>query len=336
MKFNFGKGYEIVKPEDRTVLKPVPDEPEKPKRWGKPFKDSRDWVKYNEELVARGEFLLDTEWVSSWHKELESMNNAKRGAPYQFPESLIKLQAVWHQWIDYRGIEGVTRKLAEYGIVPGFNDYTTISRRVNRTNVSIELPKEGTVNVSCDGSGMKMTNSGEYRVNKYGGRRRKYISVKIAADPITKELLACDVSVSGEGLSEPETAEKQMKELVSSGLNIIKAWGDGAYDTHKLFNFCQRNGIETAIKIRSNSSTRARGSMRRSSEVKEYQKKGYKKWAKEKEYGQRWTGTEGIFSAVKRKFGEGMKSRNKPNICHEAEIKFWAYQKMKNYAKNMT
>ena len=31
------------------------------KRWGKPFKDSRNWPEYNEELVARGEFLLDFE-----------------------------------------------------------------------------------------------------------------------------------------------------------------------------------------------------------------------------------------------------------------------------------
>ena len=28
-------------------------------RWGKTFVDTRDWVEYNEELVVRGEFLLE-------------------------------------------------------------------------------------------------------------------------------------------------------------------------------------------------------------------------------------------------------------------------------------
>jgi len=334
MKFNFGKQYDIVPINKRTVLKPVPNEhEEKPKRWGKPFSDNRNWVPYNEELVVRGEFLLDMEWVHSWNSELEDMNKGKRGAPYQFPESLISLQAIWHQWIDYRGVEGITRKLAEHNLIPEYNDYSTINRRVNKTKISIELPKNGSVNVSFDGSGAKMTNRGEYKTTKYGQKKRKYVSIKIAADPITKELLACDVCIEGEGISEPETAEKQMNEILANGLNILKAWGDGAYDKHDLFNFCQRNNIETAIKIRENASSKSGGSMRRVREVREYKKKGYKKWAKERRYGQRWVGTEGIFSAVKRKFGENIRSRNIPNICHEAKIKFWAYQRICKYAK---
>ena len=36
---------------------------EKGKRWGKKREDKRDWKKYNEELVVRGEFLLDLDWV---------------------------------------------------------------------------------------------------------------------------------------------------------------------------------------------------------------------------------------------------------------------------------
>jgi len=93
--------------------------PKKPKgRWGRKFIDKRNWREYNEKLVVRGEFLLDTKWVGSWDNELAEMNKGKCGKPYAFPESLITLQGVWHQWIDYRGIEGITRKMAEHGIVP--------------------------------------------------------------------------------------------------------------------------------------------------------------------------------------------------------------------------
>ena len=302
-------------------------------RWGKPFRDRRDWVKYSEELVARGEFLLELGWVKGWEKELKTMNAGKRGHPYGFPESLIKLQGVWHQWVDYRGVEGITRKLAEHGLLPKYNDFSTISRRVSRLDMDFELPKHGSVSVSCDGSGMKMTSSGEYRQDSYGRGQRKWLRVKITADPKTRTLLDCDVCIDGEGMSEPDTAMRHIERLVDNGIRIEKFWGDGGYDKRELFNLCQRNGIETAIKLPRNATHKARGSMRRSREVREYRNKGYRKWADDKEYGLRWVGTEGIFSAVKRKFGENVRSRKLCNVFHEAKSKFWAYQRMKSYAQ---
>ncbi|MEK7250925.1 MAG: IS5/IS1182 family transposase, partial [Bacteroidota bacterium] len=125
------------------------------------------------------------------------MNKGKVGAKYQYPESLISLQAVWHQWVDYRGIEGITRKLVEAAQLPAFNDYSTINRRVNRMDVRFKLPK-GSCCVSTDGSGMKFENAGEYRARMYG-KRRKYIKVVISADPLKKKMIDCDVSVEGEG-----------------------------------------------------------------------------------------------------------------------------------------
>lgn len=309
------------------------NEGNKKKRWGKPFKDNRNWINYNEELVVRGEFLLELEWVKSWNDELKRMNDGKRGSPFIFPESLIRLQGLWHQLVDYRGIEGITRKIASLGHIPEYNDYTTVSRRVRKLGMEFDLPMEGKVDVACDGSGMKMTNSGEYKQDMYGKERRKWIRVKIAADPRTKRLLACDVCVDGEGPSEPETAKGQMEDILSAGTEILKLWGDGSYYVRDLYNFCQKHGIETAINVRADASPKAYGSMRKAREVQEYQAKGYKLWARDKEYGLRWVGTEGIFSAVKRKFGENNRSRKMENIFHESVGKFWAYQRMKDYAR---
>ena len=109
-------------------------------RWGKKFVDKRDWVQYNEELVVRGEFYLELGWVRSWDKELEEMNKGKRGAPFEFPESMIKLQSIWNQWIDFRGMEGITRQLAELGQLPAYNDYTCIFRRVTKIKTEFDLP----------------------------------------------------------------------------------------------------------------------------------------------------------------------------------------------------
>ena len=299
-------------------------------RWGKKFVDNRDWSKYNEELVVRGEFLIELGWVKSWDSELDAMNSGKVGAKYEFPESLIRLQAVWHQWVDYRGIEGVTRKLAEMAELRSFNDYSTISRRVNKTKIEFTLPQSGSCCVATDGSGMKFENAGEYRSRMYG-KRRKYIKVVISADPIKRKLLDCEVSVEGEGLSEPDAAEKHMNSLLMQGITVKKFWGDGSFDDLDLFAFLEENSIGSAIKIRK--SAVAKGDGLRDKEVLQYKKMGYRKWAQHRDYGMRWTGTEGIFSAVKRKFGEQTRSHKIENAFSEVKRKFWAYDTMKAYAE---
>lgn len=92
----------------------------KGERWGKKREDKRNWPNYNEELVVRGKFLLDFEWVQSWPEELEEMNRGKRGAPYEFPNSLIEQQAVWNQWVGVRQVEGITRQLVAVAKIPEF------------------------------------------------------------------------------------------------------------------------------------------------------------------------------------------------------------------------
>jgi len=300
-------------------------------RWGNKFMDKRNWMKYNEELVVRGEFLLDMKWVVGWGNELAEMNKGKRGKPYEYPESSIRLQGVWHQWVDYRGIEGITRKMAEHGTMPMYNDFSTINRRVNNLDITFTLPRSGNISVACDGTGMKLENGGEYRAKLYG-KRRKYVKVIITANPHTKELYGCEVSIEGEGPSEPEFALNSMESMLEHDLHIDKFWGDGSFDDIGLFGFLEKQCIEPAIKPRKNAVLSGNNTLR-DKEVIERNRLGYKKWAKKRKYGQRWTGTEGIFSAVKRKFGECIRAHNIENALKEAKMKFWAYETVKAYAR---
>lgn len=303
------------------------------KRWGKKKKYPRDWKQYNEELVVRGTFYLDFEWVRNWNSELREMNKKKVGRPYEFPESLIELQAVWSQWIDYRGVEGVTRAVVEVGKLPDYNDFSTINRRVNAMNTHIKLPKDKDIYASTDLSGTKMNMSGEYFEAKYGDGKKKFIKVIITANPVTKDLLKVDASLEGEELSEPQVAMNHMAELEAEGFNILKFWGDGSYDVHELFDFLDFYNIESAIKIGKDAIVDPGGSVRRNIEVAIFQEMGYEAWAKAKEYGKRWVGTEGIISAVKRKFGERVRSKLEENMLKEAKRKFWAYEKIRKYAR---
>ena len=299
-----------------------------------PFKDNRNWHKYNEELTVMGEFLLDLDWVKSWDEELERMNEKKRGHPFEFPESLIQLQAVWNQWIGLRQVEGITRKLVELARLPDFDDYSTVNRRIRKLDTSIELPKRGFVSVSTDGTGMKMHHAGEYRQEKYGSKKRRWIRVVISANPLTKELLFADADLDGEGDSEPNIATTHLNELWSRNYTVDKFWGDGAFDVIDLFNILEEHGTESAIPIRKNAAKNSHGSMRRLVETFEFQTKSWNDWTLEKSYGLRWLGTECIHSAVKGIFGEHTKAKTPKNACKEAKRKYWAYSRMKNYARS--
>lgn len=308
-------------------------------RWksssGRPYEVNINWKNYTEELVVQGEFLLDFEWIrKGWQTELKEMNSRKRGAPYKFPNSLIRLQSVWHQWIDYREIEGITRKVVEMAKIPTYNDYSTINRRVNILEVDFQLPRQGFVSVASDGSGIKLNDACEYREEKYGRKKqKKYLKVTISANPLTGEMLDCDVILEGEGPSEADFAQKHMKRQIDNGIIVDKFWGDGLFDSKDMFNFLEHHNIEAAIKIRENASEKADGSMKRAREVAEYKSKEYKDWARDKQYGKRWLGTEVKFSAVKRKFGDKVRSRRLENKFNEVKRRFWAYETIRLYAK---
>lgn len=305
----------------------------KPKRWGKKVTYIRNWKAVNEMCVRRGEFLLDLEWVQNWHKELEEMNKGKRGAPFEFPKSMIELQAVWTQWFSFRVAEGITRQIVVFSKLPKYNNYSTIYRRVTALEVIIPGPKKKEISVANDGSGEKMNKGGAYFHDKYGKKRRKYIKVVISGEPYDKDVLKVEVSVEGTGESEPDIAEQHMKELIDDGYIINEYFGDGAHDKSNLFNFCDWKNIKPIIKIRETAVIDPKGSWRRNREVEEYLKLGYKKWAEKKRYGRRWTGTEGIFSAVVRLFGDSVSSVKPENMCKEAKRRFWAYQVMRQYSK---
>ena len=47
----------------------------------------------------------------------------------------------------------------------------------------------------------------------------------------------------------------------------------------------------------------------------------------------RCPGTEGIISAVKRKFGENTVSRSEENLLAEDFLRFWAYDEIREYGE---
>jgi hypothetical protein len=300
-------------------------------RWGKKFVDKRNWPVYNRQLVKRGEYWLDLDFVKQWDDELERMNAGKVGKPFEFPNSLIELQAVWHtKQLDYRMIKGITRELCEIGKLPAYNDYSTVNRRVNALNLKLALPKGDNLVVFSDGTGLQAVAGGEYLREKYGKKNRRWVQIIILGDPETKEPVSFEVNIVQ--ASEPESTVRQLEQLDEQGVDLAGAGGDGAMDEMQLWNLLQKKGWIPVIKPDKNASEDSKNELR-NQEVKDRNKSGYKHWAKKRKYGRRWPATEGIFSALKRMFGEQLAAKSELGMLQEAGLKVWVYQRIKRYGE---
>lgn len=301
------------------------------KRWGEPFEDKRVWSEYNAQLVKRGEFLLELGFVKRWDRELAEMNRGKVGQPYIFPESLIKFQGVLHaKKIDYRGIKGITIKLVEIAGLPAYNDYCTINRRVNKLAVKLEPPQGENLVLFNDGSGFQAIAGGEYLREKYGKKNRVWVQIIILGDKEHKEPVSFEVNIIHE--SEADSTKKQVEKLLGDDIKISAVGGDGSMDEMDLWDCLQQHKIWPIIKPDKNAREDSENELR-NKVVKERNEKGYKKWVKKNGYGFRWVATEGIFSAIKRIFGEQLAAKTEIGLVQEAKIKIWAYQKIKRYGE---
>jgi len=293
------------------------------KRWGKKFVDKRNWKEYNQRLVKRGEFYINPIFLNTWLEEIGQMNKGKVGQPYLYPNSMVEFSGVLYaKGFDYRSLEGIIRGLSKrIGNFPVIS-FSQIRRRIKKLPLLFKK-KRGNLIVGCDGSGIKVSNRGEWIRQKWA-IRRGWIRVVIMG---TTEGDLVDIRIGSETLNENPAGRGMLR---NNHKQIDKFMGDGWFDAKNNFRLLDHLGIEPVIKINKNASITTRGCSARKKEVIRYKELGYKNWAKEKEYGMRWVATEGIFSAVKRIFGEYVRSHKTKNMYHEARLKFWAYQKLRD------
>ena len=281
------------------------------------------------------------------------MNRGKVGAPFRFPKSFMNWQAVWHQLVDYRGLEGTARSLSKLGLMPDYDDYSTAWKRIHNMKPEITLPDYDDLETGSDGSGLKTNNAGEYRSFKYGERKgqHKYVVVIINADVKHRKLLAVDAHIQGEGQDEPKVAMRHIRKIERKGKKVKSFYGDGKFDTNETFTELNKRNIEPKIPVHINASSRGSDPPRRKEVRKQFglptgrkshghylkdsekrRRRLQKKWRKKVGHGDRWPGNEGIFSAVKREFGENVVSTKKANMILEAIQRFWAYDLTCSYA----
>ena len=270
--------------------------------------------------MRRGELLLDLDFVKDWEDELEGMNKGKEGALFRYPDSFVRLLLFMHVYLHlpYRQLEGFTKALAKY--VRGLKapDHSSIQWRAEKLPIKLDkmlMDSNEDLVIALDASGIKVANRGEWIRHKWKVKRG-YLKIHIAVDVKRKKILALEVT--DEKVGDGRMLQPLVEE-VSTKANIAKTIGDGAYDTKNNFRYLDDKGIEPAIKVRKNASSRAGGCMPRKLVAQEYLRDP-DTWKRTHGYGQRWM-AETAFSSFKRTFGEHVSAKKMANMAGELMVK---------------
>src|SRR3989344_2711345 len=144
---------------------------DKKKRWGKKHEDKRDWKEYNKHLIKRGEFYINPRFLDTWNQEIEDMNQGKVGQPYLYPNSMIEFLAILYaKGFDYRSLDGILRALSNRLFDFPVICYSQIRKRIKNLNLTFKTEEDNKV-VGIDGTGIKVTNRGEWIRQKWRVRR---------------------------------------------------------------------------------------------------------------------------------------------------------------------
>jgi hypothetical protein len=291
-----------------------------------------NWSEYNESLVRRGEMLFDSDFLQNWRAELKKMNEGKEGPHYRYPNSLISLLATVHAYLlPFRQLEGFLRMMSIHikrlkEVVP---DFTTIWWRVARMKINLDpnVNQSGRddVVIAVDSTGIKVTNRGEWMLDKWKNKRRirrkGFIKIHVAVDIKTKKIVS--MSITKENVHDG----RMLKELVndvSKKYNIKKVLADGAYDSKDNFRHLNELKVIPAIKVRKNSSVKNNTTCvpRKLSVIQQLE--DLRLWKTRYGYGMRWM-AESAFSSIKRTFGEHVLSVKWNNIVNELMLKASIY-----------
>lgn len=289
--------------------------------------DSRDWSRYNDALVRRGEIGLDPSIVKDWSNELKGANDGKVGEPYHYPESFFRLIAfvrlLFH--LPYRQTEGFTIFLSKH--IDGLTvpDYSTINRRINRLGIDLEdslIKSNGPVSIAVDASGVKVHNGGDW-IRHVWKVKKGYLKIHFAVDIKTKQVVSMDVS------SEKVGDGKRLKRLVNratESVRVKRVLADGAYDSRANFRFLDEHHIKPVIRVRSNSVPKSKGCQARKMAVIEQKRFKPRSWSRIHRFGYRWR-VEGTFSCIKRTFGEYVTAKKFVNMAKEMAMKAYIYNR---------
>ena len=234
---------------------------------------------------------------------------------------------------------GVYENVADRGLLSKVPSYMVASRLLNRPEVTpilyrllslSALPLAGLEDegiVAPDSTGIQTTSFGAWREAKHGEQRvKKWLKLHALVGTKTHAILRAVVGdeYSGDSLQ----FAPLLREAVAEGFNPRGVVADKGYLSKENYALADSMGLEALIPFKantlSNEVNRIRGIKNPASWEKAYHLFQANREEFDRNYHKR-SNVESVFSALKRKFGENIRSKNKVAQVNEVLCKLIAY-----------
>jgi hypothetical protein len=208
---------------------------------------SMGWKEIDEGLIRRGELVLDLDFLEKYGEELEEMNRGKEGKRFTLADSYIRFLGVVRYLFSmpYRQLEGFARALNR--LLPSLpsGDYSGLRRRILALDLSPyrELGNSGSrdpVVIAVDSTGVSVHRAGGW-IERVHGKKKRYVKVHFAVNIETGEAVAMEVTM--DDVHDSKVFPRLLEEAERHG-NVVKVYGDGAYDSSKIYDLLKQKGLK--------------------------------------------------------------------------------------------
>jgi hypothetical protein len=282
-----------------------------------------NWKSYNKKLIERGSITF---WFP---KDIENnWLNEGIGPGFQkiYSDEAIEVVSMIRFFfkLPLRATQGFTESLMGLlGLDLPVPDYSTLSRRMKKLEVKLgKLKSKGKkIHIVLDSTGLKVFGEGEWKVRQHGySKRRTWMKLHLAVDEADGEILSMS-------LTENYFKDNELFEDLLQGLEeeISDVSADGAYDDHKVWDFCDERDINPLIPPKKNAVLKQHGNckappLKRDEIVLEIGKHGKKAWRLSSGYSRRSISETAMYR-FKTLLGSTLSSRDFERQANEAAVK---------------
>lgn len=215
-----------------------------------------------------------------------------------------------------RSILGLERKLPHYTTLQKFalrSDVASIASSILGYMGESASKSPAQIEAAIDATGLESSVASAHFISRSGRSRRRY--VKVSASVICGCLLPVGLVVDW-GPSNDKVHAAALLEQTLAHIQPSLLYADAGYDAEWIHQRAKADAVKSLIKPVRHRKDGTLGGALRSQMTPEYLKAGG--------YGRRWH-VESFFSALKRKVGSTLASRNPKAILTEATLKVLAY-----------
>lgn len=291
------------------------------------------WHAYNEgqrnEIRLFDELLKDL--VSGVDEPVQTMGRPTIPLKEQL---FVSVQKVYSQ-LSSRRAETLFGRAAERGQIGHKPHYNTVSKLLNREDVTLVLHKLIALSAAplktvetdfcVDGTGFRTTSFGQYAEEKYElNRDHKWLKAHACVGVKTNIVTSVEITESqGEGAGESPRFPVLVQRTANNGFTIKEVSADKAYSSADNYNIVQELGGQAYIPFKDNANASTKGGRFRL-----FRKMFHYFQLHQDEFFEHYhkrSNVESTFAALKKKFGDTLKSKNTTAQVNELLCKILAY-----------